>query len=131
MQLLSYPSYLYQTNDNMKRSALPASGTSSLAAGDDANRNNYGNINDDEYMVMPVGNSLNIGGGGSSSEVDDVTYVDDEDTNYGPASNGFFNNVNEDNINDFYLYINELLSNTNTNNNLKPAAPAPRNTQSM
>lgn len=129
MQLLSYPSYLYQTNDNMKRSALPASGSSSLAGGDDVNQNNYGNINDDDFMVMPNGNSLNIGG--SSSEIDDVTYDDDEDTNYGPSSNGFFNNVNDDNINDFYLYINELLSNTNTNNNLKPAAPAPRNTQSM
>lgn len=129
MQLLSYPSYLYQTNDNMKRSALPASGTSSLAGGDDVIQNNYGNINDDDFMVMPNGNSLNIGG--SSSEIDDVTYDDDEDTNYGPSSNGFFNNVNEDNINDFYLYINELLSNTNTNNNLKPAALAPRNTQSM
>lgn len=127
MQLLSYPSYLYQTNDNMKRSALPASGTSSLAGGDIVNQNNYGNINDDDFMGMA--NSLNIGG--SSSEIDDVTYDDDEDTNYGSTSNGFFNNVNDDNINDFYLYINELLSKTNTNNNLKPAAPAPRNTQSM
>lgn len=127
MQLLSYPSYLYQTNDNMKRSALPASGASSLAGVDDVNQNNYGNLNDDDFIGMS--NSMTIGG--NSNEIDDVTYDDDEDTNYGPTSNGFFNNVNEDNINDFYLYINELLSNTNTNNNLKPAAPAPRNTQSM
>lgn len=41
--------------------------------------------------------------------LEDIAYLDDDDSvDY--DLNGYFNSVNQDNINDFYYYINQLLS---------------------
>lgn len=101
MQLVSHSSY-WPANENVKRSKqqqqVLESGSNNIFNGGD----------ESEFKDYPLGgmppsssydNSII-----SSSNDDEVMYDDDYD------GNGFFNSVNQDNINDFYYYINHLLS---------------------
>lgn len=81
MQL--YPSY-WSTNENVKRS-------SSQAYNPDVSIRDY---LVDSAAFAPNDNT--------------IYFDDDDDTDY--DLNGYFNSVNQDNINDFYLYINQVLS---------------------
>ena len=94
MQSVSRPSY-WSTNENVKRSQQqqisPELDESSVYSPE---------INIKDYLADAAV---------APNAVDDITYLDDGDSaDY--DLNGYFNNVNQDNINDFYLYINQLLS---------------------
>lgn len=90
MQLVSHSSYWPSQNENVKRSQTLSSSDSGGSNFDDPNVKDYPGD-------MP------------SSSSDGVMYDDDYDLN------GFFDNVNQDNINDFYFYINQLLSSKKSN----------------
>lgn len=101
MQLVSHPSY-WSTNENVKRSQQQQ-----ISPELDENSVYSSDVNIKDYLsdtaVAPNG-------------ADDITYLDDDNaTDY--DLNGYFNSVNQDNINDFYFYINQLLS---KKPNLKP-----------
>lgn len=101
MPLVSHPSY-WTTNENVKRSQQQEINTEF-----DESTVYSPDINIKDYLA-DVAVAPNV--------VDDITYLDDEDAaDY--ELNGYFNNVNQDNINDFYFYINQLLS---KKANLKP-----------
>jgi hypothetical protein len=93
MQLVSHSSYWPSQNENVKRSQVLSSS--------DSGGSNFDDLNVKDYLGdMPSS---------SQSESDGVMYDDDYDLN------GFFNSVNQDNINDFYFYINQLLSSKKSN----------------
>jgi hypothetical protein len=101
IQLISHSSSAYwPANENVKRSQQQQT----LESG--SSNNIFNNIDESEFKDYPLGglppssydNSI-VG-----SNDDEVIYDDDYD------ANGFFNSVNQDNINDFYYYINHLLS---------------------
>lgn len=91
--LVSHPSY-WSANENVKRSQQQVRSES-------GENNGYSpDVSIKDYLAdaAVVPNAL-----------DDVAYLDDDDSpDY--HLNGYFNSVNQDNINDFYLYINQLLS---------------------
>lgn len=93
MQLVSHPSY-WATNENVKRSQQqqisPELSENSV----------YPDVNIKDYLADAAV---------AQSAPDEVSYLDDDDgLDY--DLNGYFNSVNQDNINDFYFYINQLLS---------------------
>lgn len=91
--LVSHPSY-WSTNENVKRSqqqVRPESGENNGYSPD---------VSIKDYLADAAV---------APNALDDVAYLDDDDSpDY--DLNGYFNSVNQDNINDFYLYINQLLS---------------------
>ncbi|CRL05677.1 CLUMA_CG018708, isoform A [Clunio marinus] len=92
MQLIS--NQYWTTNDNVKRSyRQPSNG--------DMNENSVysSDVSIRDYLADAAPNAL-----------DEVTYFDDDDDLVDYDINGYFNSVNQDNINDFYYYINQLLS---------------------
>jgi hypothetical protein len=92
MQLAGHSSS-YWTNDNVKRSQQ----TQQQQISPDLSENNvFSPDNVKDYLD-------------ATNQADDVTYLDDDESNDYDL-NGYFNSVNQDNINDFYLYINQLLS---------------------
>lgn len=94
MQLVSHPSY-WSTNDNVKRSQQPQ-----INPELDENSFYSPDISIKDYLADSAA---------APNAVDDITYLDDDDgADY--DLNGYFNSVNQDNINDFYFYINQLLS---------------------
>jgi hypothetical protein len=95
MQLVSHPSY-WTTNENVKRSQQPQQISPGLL-----NENSVYNpdVSIKDYLAD-----------GSAMAPDEMTYLDDDDSLLDYDLNGYFNTVNQDNINDFYLYINQLLS---------------------
>lgn len=102
MQLVSHSSYWPSASENVKRSQQQSE---NIGGGDESE------FNLKEYSLlgngMPLSSSSSSsyeGIGGSNANDDEVMYDDDYDVN------GFFNSVNQDNINDFYFYINNLLS---------------------
>lgn len=101
MQLVSHSSYWPSQNENVKRSQQPQ-----VLSGSSSSGSNFDDLNVKDYLGdMPsVLQSEN-----DSSADDGVMYDDDYDLN------GFFNSVNQDNINDFYFYINQLLSSKKSN----------------
>lgn len=95
MQLVSHPSY-WATNDNVKRSQqqqISPDMSDSSAYGPDVS------IKDYLADTAPI----------APNAFDEMSYLDDDDAGDYDL-NGYFNSVNQDNINDFYLYINQLLS---------------------
>jgi hypothetical protein len=96
MQLISHSSY-WPANENVKRSQQQQQEQNA-----DMSENSFYNTLDvNDFLQQQQQQPL-------SSGMDDVTYFeDDDDLDY---VNGFFNSVNQDNINDFYFYINQLLS---------------------
>lgn len=94
MQLVSHPSY-WMTNENVKRSEQQQ-----ISPGLNENNVYSPDVSIKDYLADAAL---------ASSGIDDITYLDDDDaTDY--DLNGYFNTVNQDNINDFYLYINQMLS---------------------
>jgi hypothetical protein len=95
MQLVSHSSSYWPVNENVKRSQQMTA-SSQEVAGNGAYQADESEFNVKDYMAgLP--------------QFDDVTYLEDDDAlDY--DINGFFNSVNNDNINDFYFYINQLLS---------------------
>lgn len=84
MQLVSNP--YWSTNENVKRS-----------------QQQQPVYNPDESVKDYLADAAVVPNG------EDITYLDDDDSlDY--DLNGYFNSVNQDNINDFYYYINQLLS---------------------
>lgn len=92
LQLVPHQSY-WTTNDNVKRSKQhqisPDMGDNTVFSPD---------VSIKDYLADAAF---------ATNAIDDMTYLDD-DVDY--DLNGYFNNVNQDNINDFYFYINQLLS---------------------
>lgn len=70
------------------------------------------NDNDNEFNIKDYINA-NVNGvilpQSNPNSIDDATYFE-EDDGLDYDINGIFNSVNQDNINDFYFYINQLLS---------------------
>jgi hypothetical protein len=94
MQLAGHRSS-YWTNDNVKRSQQTQQQQQQISS--DLGENNLFSPEDNVKDYLDATNDV------------DVTYLDDDDAvDY--DLNGYFNSVNQDNINDFYLYINQLLS---------------------
>lgn len=94
MQLVSHPSY-WTTNENVKRSQQQ--------------KISPGLFNDNSVFSSDVSIKDYLADGPVNSPPDDMAYFDDDD----PIDydlNGYFNSINQDNINDFYFYINQLLS---------------------
>lgn len=94
MQLVSHSSSDWAINENVKRSQQ---------INFDSNDNNKA-LNPDvsikDYLAdAAVSNAL----------LDDIAYMDDDESDDYELNN-YFNSVNQDNINDFYFYINQLLS---------------------
>lgn len=105
MQLVSHSSSSYwPANENVKRSQqqhqqqVLESGSNSIFNGGDESE-----FKDYQLGGMPSSSSYDNSIVGGNND-DEVMYDDDYD------ANGFFNSVNQDNINDFYYYINHLLS---------------------
>lgn len=97
MQLISHPSYPWTANENVKRSQRqqisPELNENSVYSPD---------VSIKDYLADAVV---------APNALDDVTYLDeDDDDAIDYDLNGYFNSVNQDNINDFYYYINQLLS---------------------
>jgi hypothetical protein len=94
MQLVSHPSY-WTTNENVKRSQQQKISPGLF------NENSVYNsdVSIKDYLAD-----------GPVNAPDDMTYIDDDDSSVDYNINGYFNSINQDNINDFYLYINQLLS---------------------
>lgn len=88
MQLAANPSY-WSTSDNVKRSFIPQQ----------------------QYDEAPDVSISDYYPDLSASDVD-AAYVDEDDyANYNTNdANAYFNRINQDNINEFYREINELLS---------------------
>lgn len=94
MQLVSHSSY-WPTNENVKRSQQQQQQ-------DIVGNNIFNTMDENEFNMKDY-----LTGG--MSPIDDMTYFEDDDgLDY--DLNGYFNSVNQDNINDFYFYINQLLS---------------------
>lgn len=96
MQLVAHPSY-WSTNENVKRSQQQQI---SPELSDNSVYNPDVSIKD--YLADAAAIAPNA--------LDDISYLDDEDDGVDEELNGYFNSVNQDNINDFYYYINQLLS---------------------
>lgn len=103
-QFIQYPSSPYWSNENAKRSSQQFQMTPSnnhnnemdgIESGNDPGETDYRAMKD--YFNARNGLIEN-----------DVKYFDD-DNGLDYDVNGFFNSINDDNINDFYLYINQLL----------------------
>lgn len=96
MQLVSHPSY-WSTNENVKRSQQQQ-------ISPEMNDNSVYNpdVSIKDYLADAAALAPNA--------IEDVTYLDDENDGADYELNGYFNSVNQDNINDFYYYINQLLS---------------------
>jgi hypothetical protein len=101
MQLVANPSY-WSTNDNVKRSSM-----SLVQQGNQQYNENPDDVSmKDYYGEMSAPTSLSG---------DEMIYFDDDgDDDNDEASNydlnAYFNRINQDNINDFYYEINQLLS---------------------
>ena len=94
MQLVSHPSY-WTTNENVKRSQQQK-----ISPGLFNENSVYGpDVSIKDYLAD-----------GPVNAPDDMTYFDDDDSSEDDELNGYFNTINQDNINDFYFYINQLLS---------------------
>lgn len=95
MQLVSRPSY-WMTNENVKRSQHKQ-----LNPELDENAVFNPDLDMKDYLADAAVEQ--------NAVADETTYFDDDDaTDY--DINGYFNSVNQDNINDFYFYINQLLN---------------------
>lgn len=89
MQLVSHPSD-WATNENVKRSQqINADSNENTALSPDVSIKDY-------LADAPIA-------------LDDIAYLDDDESDDYDINN-YFNSVNQDNINDFYFYINQLLS---------------------
>lgn len=94
MQLIANPSY-WSTNENVKRSQQQPLTSSEFME----------NIYSPDVSIKDYLSDAAVG----PNALEDMAYWDDDDaTDY--DVNGYFNSVNQDNINDFYQYINQLLS---------------------
>lgn len=96
MQLVSHPSY-WSTNENVKRSQQQQ-----ISSG----------LFNENSVYTPDVSIKDYLADGPAIMPDDMTYFDDDDddNSLDYDLNGYFNSVNQDNINDFYLLINQLLS---------------------
>lgn len=98
MQLLSHSSY-WPTNENVKRSQQQQQ------IGSEMNGNGDYNAGQNDINMFNIKALI----AADPNAIDDENYIDDDDSlDY--DVNGYFNSVNQDNINDFYYYINQLLS---------------------
>lgn len=99
MQLVSHSSYW---PENVKRSQLENGNNNNIfgSVGDESEFN----LKDYSLGEMPSSNDNSNSNNNNNNNDDEVMYDDDYDVN------GFFDSVNQDNINDFYFYINHLLS---------------------
>lgn len=95
MQLVSHPpdQIGWAINENVKRSQQISDFNENAALNPDVSIKDY--LSD--AAVSP------------NNALDDIAYLDDDDSDAYDLNN-YFNSVNQDNINDFYLYINQLLS---------------------
>ena len=103
MQLVSHPSY-WSTNENVKRSQQlqqQQQPQQQQMRSDSSENNPYTpDVSIKDYLADAAV---------ARSAIDDIAYLDDDDSlDY--DLNGYFDSVNQDNINDFYYYINQLLS---------------------
>lgn len=104
MQLESHSSYWPSANENVKRSQQPQ------ALSSDSGGSNLFGSEENEFNVKDyLGDMPSSSQSDNSASDDAVMYDDDYDIN------GYFNSVNQDNINDFYFYINQLLSSKKSN----------------
>lgn len=100
MQFVANPSPYWSTNDNVKRSSISLiQQQADQQYPDDVSMKDYygdlsapANLNGDEMIYFD----------------DDGDDDNDEASNY--DLNAYFNRINQDNINDFYYEINQLLS---------------------
>lgn len=116
MQLISHSSY-WPANENVKRSqqAFENGGNINMFGNAVGGNNNVGSSSSDEseynlkdfsFGGMPSSSSSSSLYDNSNTNINDDEVMYDEDYDV----NGMFSNVNQDNINDFYFYINHLLS---------------------
>jgi hypothetical protein len=101
MQLVAHPSHW--TNDNVKRSQQQQQQQQQQMIADLSENSIYSpDVNIKDYLADAAI---------APNALDDITYLDDGgDDSADYDLNGYFNSVNQDNINDFYYYINQLLS---------------------
>jgi hypothetical protein len=123
MQLISYPSYMANTND--KRSSQQQRQTKTQQEPQKLTKASM-NMEDMNSKVNKVINSNTIGEDFNLPSDEDAIYFDDDgaylnedpyDSNNNNNVNEFFNNFNQDNINDYYYYLNQLLFNSNNAKN--------------
>lgn len=100
--LQPYAQSRYWSNENIKRSSELRIPQSNEYEGLDSGGGNYPGESD-YRMSKDYFNDRN-----GLIDNDAKYFEDDNGLDY--DVNGFFNSINDDNINDFYLYINQLLS---------------------
>lgn len=93
MQLVANPSSYWSTNDNVKRSSISQQTDQQFNESPDVSMKDY-------YADMPAPNP----------STDEMIYFDEDGDENDYDINAYFNRINQDNINDFYYEINQLLS---------------------
>ncbi|KAG5674165.1 hypothetical protein PVAND_004148 [Polypedilum vanderplanki] len=103
-QLMSRSSSSYWSTNEKRSQQQTQQQQSAEATGN--NNNIYIPLEESEpYVLADRSPSQNV-----NNNLEEVAYVEDDDDGSDYEINGFFNSINDDNINDFYFYINQLLN---------------------